>query len=341
MINVGLVGFGLAGRVLHAPLIQAAGMRIAAVVSRQEAPVRNTLPEARLLPDLGALLALPGLDLIVIATPNHLHAPQALAALEHGKHVVIDKPVALSAAECDRIAAAAERHRRQVAVFHNRRWDSDFLTLRRLLDDGALGPVLSFQGRWDRYRPVVAERWREHADAGGGLLYDLGSHLIDQALCLFGWPEWLQADVYRQRSGARVDDAFVLRMGRGSLRIELSANSVAADSAMRYQVHGLSASWRKQGLDVQEQQLRDGCAPSDASFGAEPETQWGQIVDGASQRTLATRPERGDWLAFYRAMRHTIETGSAVPVKLEDARQVLQIVAAARASSEHGNRVDL
>ncbi|HEY3808440.1 MAG TPA: Gfo/Idh/MocA family oxidoreductase [Steroidobacteraceae bacterium] len=341
MIDVGLVGFGLAGRVLHAPLIQTTGMRIAAVVTRQEDLVRSAIPEARVLPDLDTLLALPKLDLVVIATPNQLHAPQALAALEHGKHVVIDKPAALSVAECDRIVAAAERHQRQAAVFHNRRWDSDFLTLRRLLHEGALGAVLDFEARWDRYRPTVAVRWREHTDTGGGLLYDLGSHLIDQALCLFGWPEWLQADVYRQRSGALVDDGFVLRMGAGALRIELSASSVAAEAASRYCVRGLAASWRKHGLDVQEQQLRDGTAPDGASFGLEPETQWGRLVDGASQRTLRTPAERGDWRAFYEAMRRSIETGSEVPVSLAEARGVLAIIEAARSSSDGGKRINL
>ena len=210
-IAVGLVGFGLSARVLHRPLIEAAGMNIVAVVTRQVQALQNALPAAQALPDLEALLALPRLDLVVIATPNHLHFPQALAALRAGKHVVIDKPMALSTEECDRLIEAAAARPLVLSVFHNRRWDSDFLTLRRLIERDALGALVAFEARWDRYRPTVPDRWRERPGCGGGVLYDLGAHLIDQALCLFGLPEWIEADVFAQRAGAQADDA--LRVG--------------------------------------------------------------------------------------------------------------------------------
>jgi len=340
-IAVGLVGFGVSARILQRPLLEAAGLCVHAVVTRQAEAVKAVLPGAQAVPDVPALLALPQLDLVIIATPNHLHFPQALAALEQGKHVVIDKPMALTLAECDRLIEAAERCDRRLAVFQNRRWDSDFLTLRRLLAEQALGEVLAFEARWDRYRPGVPDRWRERPEFGGGLLYDLGAHLIDQALCLFGMPEWLQADVFSQRPQAAADDAFALRMGHGALRIELSASSIAPDASLRYRLHGRRASYRKGGLDVQEQQLREGRSPNDPQFGIEPPAQWGELTDGATQAVHRISPERGCWLDFYRAMRASIEHGSPVPVPAVEARRVIHIIEAARTSCARGARVYL
>jgi len=340
-IAVGLVGFGLSGRVLHTPLILRAGMRIVGVVTRQEAAVQAAIPGARALPDLEALLALPRLDLVVIATPNHLHCPQALAALEAGKHVVVDKPLALSTLQADRLIAAAERAQRKLAVFQNRRWDSDFLTIRRILAQGLLGPVVAFEARWDRFRPLIADRWRERADCGGGLLYDLGSHLIDQALCLFGMPGWLQAQLWRQRAGAAVDDGFEIQMGQGTRRLSIASSSLAADHAQRYRIHGLQGSYRKTGLDVQEQQLRDGLSPSDPAFGVEPYAQWGQLVRGDSNLAEPVAAEGGRWLEFYRGVRRSLEQDSAVPVSAEEARRVLALIETARRSSEQAHRIAL
>jgi scyllo-inositol 2-dehydrogenase (NADP+) len=342
-ITVGLVGFGFAARVLHLPLIRDAGMDIVAVVTRQHAMAREMLPRAEALPDLDSLLSRPGLDLIVIATPNHLHCPQALAALERGKHVVVDKPLALSTLECDRLIDAAATHEGRLAVFQNRRWDSDFLTLKRLIAEDRLGPVVAFEARWDRYRPNVPDRWRERPDLGGGLLYDLGAHLIDQSLCLFGMPEWLEAEVYTQRVGAIADDAFQIRMGQGKLRVSLGVSSIAADAALRYRLHGLKASFRKSGLDVQEQQLRDGMSPADPVFGLEPEAQWGELTEGLSQERRAVPAERGRWREFYQAMRRSIEEGREVPVPVppREVRRVLQIIEAARLSSAERRRIEL
>jgi scyllo-inositol 2-dehydrogenase (NADP+) len=353
-IAVGLVGFGLSARILQRPLIEAAGMDIVAAVTQQHEALRQQLPGAVALPDLAALLSLPKLDLVVIATPNQLHFPQALAALEAGKHVVIDKPMALDVRECDRLIELAEARGRALTVFHNRRWDSDFLTLRALIARDTLGPIVTFEARWDRYRPTVPDRWRERADHGGGVLYDLGAHLIDQALCLFGQPEWIEADVFSQRAGAIVDDAFQIWMGHGTQRIVLESSSIAADPSLRYTVHGLKASFRKSGLDVQEQQLRDGVPVSDAAFGVEPTRQWGTLTPGtpasdagaAANTPRAVRPERGEWCEFYRILRQRIESDAMqsllpVPVPAREARDVIRLIEATRESSATGRRVRL
>ncbi|HEY6451645.1 MAG TPA: Gfo/Idh/MocA family oxidoreductase [Steroidobacteraceae bacterium] len=338
---VGLVGFGFAARTLHLPLIASAGMSVGAILTRQAAAAQAALPAARVVADMTSLLAVKPLDLVVIATPNHLHAPQGLAALAAGKHVVIDKPLALSTCEAGTLMEAAERHDCRLAVFQNRRWDSDFLTLRRIVAEHRLGTLHSFEARWDRYRPAVPDRWRERAEYGGGVLFDLGSHLIDQALCLFGMPQWLEAQVLTQRRGAAVDDGFEIRMGRDELRITLGAGSLVTDNALRYRLHGSDASYRKTGVDVQEQQLRAGVSPVDPIFGMEPAAQWGRLVRGGSGSEEPIAAERGCWREFYVSMRHSIETGSAVPVDAAQARNVLYLIEAVRRSSATACRVSL
>ncbi len=332
-INVGLVGFGLAGRTLHAPLIVASGMRIAAVVTRQGEAVLASFPDAEVKSSIEALLEVRPLDLVVVVSPNRWHFPQALLALEAGKHVVVDKPLGVSATEGALLVAAAERVGRKLSVFQNRRWDSDFLTLQSLLAAGTLGEPQLFRARWDRYRPEVVVRWRERKEAGAGILFDLGSHLIDQALCLFGAPEWVQADIFTQRAGANVDDAFELQMGRGALRIALGASSLAADHGFRYQLNGTLASFRKSGLDQQEAQLKAGLSPNDRQFGLEPQMQWGRLTVGATAHTERVEPQRGVWLNFYRQMRLAIESDAPVPVMAMDACKVLRIIEAARESA--------
>jgi scyllo-inositol 2-dehydrogenase (NADP+) len=339
--GVGLVGFGLAGRVLHAPLIVASGMEIVGVVTRQAEAVKSSFPAAEVVTDLDELLRMQRVELVVIATPNRLHAPQAIAALRAGRHVVIDKPMALTAADADEIVAAVASSGCHLAVFQNRRWDSDFLTLQRVIAGGALGELSSFEAHWDRFRPAVADRWREHPEEGGGILYDLGPHLVDQALCLFGLPDWLQADVFAQRAGAVVDDTFEIRMGIGRLRITLRSRSLVPDNALRYRLHGTLGSLSKTGMDVQENQLRAGMSPLDPGFGVEPRSQWAQLLTAATGETREVPPERGEWLSFYRSLRASIELGAplgAVPGG-EAGRQVVRVIEAARRSSDAGHRI--
>ncbi len=338
-LRVGLVGFGLAGRVLHLPLIRAAGMQVEAVVPRQADALRSVLPQARCCASLEELLGIAAIDLVVIASPNHLHVGQATQALEAGKHVVVDKPLALSSAEAGNLGQLAEARMQKLAVFQNRRWDSDFLTLRSLIGGGKLGEVRLAQLRWDRFRPEVQPRWREQARFGGGVLYDLGSHLIDQALCLFGAPDWLQADVFAQRAGATVDDGAELLLAKGVVRISIGISSISAGDGCRYRVYGTDGHFTKHGLDVQEQQLRAGMAPTAPDFGAEPQSQWGRYGSGDSATDCAVPPVRGCWVEFYRKLGESIERGTAVPVAAQEARDTLRIIEAALASSRSGQRI--
>jgi scyllo-inositol 2-dehydrogenase (NADP+) len=340
-LKVGLVGFGLAGRILHTPLIRSAGMDIVAVVTRQAAAVKERLPTANVHADVESMLATTRPDLVVITSPNHLHLPHAVLALQAGAHVVVDKPLAASPQEAQQIIAAAGAAGRLLTVFQNRRWDSDFLTVRKLLEQGVLGAVLQFEARWDRYSPIVRDRWREQEHAGGGVLNDLGPHLIDQALCLFGQPDWLQADVHSQRPGATVDDAFEIRMSYGALRVVLSASCMVSQPAPRFLLHGTAGTFIKHGLDVQESQLKSAMLPDAAEFGIEPTTQWGRFKDGRIGTDNHVPAERGHWQHFYQQLRGSIEHGQSLPVDPRAALTALKIIEAARQSSASGQRINI
>lgn len=341
MIRAGLIGFGLAGRYFHAPLLLSAGLRLHAVATSREGEVRALHADTLIVPSPDALIASDDVDLVIVASPSRFHFEQARDALIAGKHVVVDKPVSLLASEARELTDLAQQRGRKLAVFQNRRWDGDFLAIRKLLGTQQLGEVVGFHARWDRFRPDVVDRWRERAEPGGGMLYDLGSHLIDQALCLFGRPEWIQADVSAQRADARTDDGFEILMGKGRLRITLSVCSLAAAGDWRYRIHGTQGSFFKAGIDPQEEQVRSGMAPEDARFGVEAPERWGKWVAGADGRSEAIPTERGRWLTFYELMKASIETDSPVPVPAEEAASVLELIEAARLSSEEGRRIVL
>lgn len=341
MLRVGLLGFGLAGRYFHAPLIRAAGMELRAVVTSRGDEVRQSAPAAAVLNSTEALLSRADIDLVAVATPNHLHADQVTAALNAGKHVVVDKPLSVTALQGRSLVQLAAANGLRLAVFQNRRWDSDFLTVGKLIEEGRLGAINAFHARWDRFRPVVADRWRERAEPGAGMLYDLGSHLIDQVLCLFGRPDWIQADVFTQRRGGETDDGFEILMAKDALRITLGVSSITADGGWRYRVHGSRGSFLKAGLDLQEPQLRAGMQADAPEFGFEPSEQWGKLVLGADGSKQTVASERGRWTEFYAGVRASIERGEAVPVTAEEACATLEIIEAAFKSSESGRRIDL
>ncbi|HMN46132.1 MAG TPA: Gfo/Idh/MocA family oxidoreductase [Povalibacter sp.] len=338
-LRAGLIGFGLAGRYFHAPLLTAAGIELRYVTTSRTQELASVHRDATALDSAQALIARDDIDLVVIASPNPLHVPQARSALLAGKHVVVDKPISITATEAQSLADLARERGLMLAAFQNRRWDSDFLTIRKLLQAQRLGQIVSFRARWDRFRPAIADRWRERDEPGSGMLYDLGSHLIDQALCLFGRPDWLQADVFVQRQAGVVDDGFEILMGKGSLRISLGVGSLAGPGDFRYCIHGMQASYLKQGLDPQEDQLRAGMTPLDEGFGIEPREQWGTLLSTTSSQRETIPAERGRWLTFYESVRQSIAGGTAAPVAADEARNMLELIEAARRSSRDGRRI--
>lgn len=328
MVRVGLIGFGLAGASFHAPLIAAVeGMELAAIATSR---ATDGYPDAVRYGDAHALIADGAIDVVVIATPNDSHAPLARTALAAGRHVVIDKPVALDADTAAALVEQAAVAGRKLTVFHNRRWDSDFLTVERLMRNGDLGEVLLAELRWDRFRPAIKPGWRETAGPGSGLLADLGPHMIDQAIRLFGTPDAVTGDVAVQRAGAVVDDYFELILHYGARRVTVGSASLVAAARPRFALHGTSGSFVKHGIDPQEAVLRAGGTPADTGYGEEAEDGWGTLTggDGIGAKVAS---EKGDWRGFYAAIRDAVAHDAPVPVDPADAVLGLRIIEAARA----------
>lgn len=340
-IRTGLIGYGTAGAFFHAPLIAAAeGLHLSAIGSRRSDEIRRDFPEAVAYDDPQTLLADPSIQLVVIATPNETHAPLARAALEAGKHVVVDKPFTLNAAEAEALIGLADQVGRKLSVFQNRRWDNDFLTVRRLVDDGRLGEVVYFEAHFDRFRPEIKQGWRETEVPGAGLLYDLGAHLIDQALVLFGMPKAITADVTRQRAAAKADDYFHLVLDYGHRRAVLHASVLVRDPGPRYLVHGDGGSFVKYGIDGQEAALREGRRPGGEGWGNDDPLLFGRFTDADGTATLIdTLP--GRYTAFYDGVAAAIRDNTAMPVEAHSARDVIRVIEAAQVSAREHRRVSL
>lgn len=340
ILNVALVGYGFVGKVFHAPLIaNTPGLRLHTVVSSDARKVAADHPGLRVVAEPEAAFADPDIDLVVIAAPNPVHATLASAALAQGKHVVVDKPFTVALEQAQRVIADAGRADRIVSVFQNRRWDADFLTLRQLIADGVLGEVMEFHSHFDRYRPNVADRWRERDEPGSGLWYDLGPHLLDQALQLFGMPEAVFADIALQRDGARAADYFNVLLRYPKLRVVLHAGSLVPGQPLRYAVHGTRASYLKQGLDPQEDALRKGGVPGQAGWGIDPlpGVLRTETADGVETETVHGLP--GDYVRYYAAMRDAILHGDPVPVTAQEALQVMAMLEGGLESSATGREI--
>ena len=339
-IGVAVVGYGLAGQTFHAPLIAATpGLALTAVVSSRPEAVHADLPDVEVLPDLGAALGRADIGLIVVATPDALHAEQSIAALKAGKSVVVDKPFAATLAEAEAVAEVAASATGVFSVFQNRRWDADFLTLRRLIAEGELGEVAVFESHYDRFRPAVTDRWKDRRD--GGVWADLGPHLIDQAVQLFGPPLGVYADLQAQRRGATAIDYAHVLLRYDRLRVILNAGHLAAESSLRYVVHGTGGSFVKHGLDAQEGQSKAGLRPGDADWGLDPSP--GVLtkqIDGEIVLTTPT-PERGDYPAFYAAVRDAISGKGPPPVTADQALTVMRVLDAGLRSAAEGREITL
>lgn len=317
-IRTALIGRGLGGRVFHAPLIGALpAFTLETIAGAAEAEATATAE---------------GIDLVVISIPNAAHFPLARAAIEAGKHVVVDKPLTVTAQEADALIALARAYGTLLTVFHNRRWDGDFLTVRKLLAERTLGEPRLIEAHWDRFRPQIKQGWREVAAEGAGLLNDLGPHMIDQTLCLFGSPRTVTADILTQREGAQVDDCFDLTFAYDRLRVRLSASTLVADPRPRFAVHGTAGSFVKYGLDPQEEILKNGGEPNTPGFGRDPRD--GTLTIGGESRAVPT--ETGGYIEFYRRVGAAIRDGAPPPVDPADAREGLRLIELARQSAREG-----
>ncbi len=337
--QVGLIGYGLAGESFHAPFIATTpGLRLNAIVTgnpdRQRAATRAH-PAAIVVESASRLWERADqLDLVVIASPNRTHASLAMEALARGLHVVVDKPFATSVSDARALVVEARRRDRIITVFQNRRWDGDFLTVQRLLSEEALGRPYRFESRFERWRPTPRDNWRERGapDEAGGLLFDLGSHLIDQARVLFGPATHVYAELDLRRAGVQTDDdSFVGLTHANGVRSHLFMSAVAAQPGPRFRVLGSRGAFVKWGLDPQEAKLRAGQSPDTPAFGDDPEGHWGTLSTGDDVKALPT--ERGAYRRFYEGMVDALRGVAPPPVRPHDAIAALSVIEAARRSS--------
>ncbi|MDE3719813.1 Gfo/Idh/MocA family oxidoreductase [Nocardiopsis sp. N85] len=346
-LHVALIGYGKGGEVFHAPIIEAVpGLCLSAVVTgnpERVRAVRERHPNATVYPTVADLWADAGrYEIAVVTTPNDTHAPLAHAALEAGMSVVVDKPFALTAAQASELTDLAEKLGRVLTVYQNRRWDADFLTLWRLVEEGALGRVHRFESRFERWRPEPKGTWRESGavEAGAGLLYDLGPHLIDQAINLFGPVASVYAEIDTLREGVQADDDVFLSLGhsRGT-RSHLWMSALTAQGGPRFRVLGDAAAFTSHGMDGQEARLLAGESPTAEDWGVLPEAELGLVgVDGATRRVPSAR---GAYPEFYAGVRDAVGEGEPLPVDPHEVIHGLEVIEAARRSARTGTVVTL
>jgi scyllo-inositol 2-dehydrogenase (NADP+) len=337
-IAVGLIGYGMAGRVFHAPVIHSVpDLRLKKIVERHGNHSKEKYPSVEIVRDVAELLRDNEIELIVVATPNSSHFEFARQSLIAGKHVVVDKPFTNSSAEAQELIDLAKAQNRIITVHHNRRWDGDFLTVRKLIDGIVLGRLAEYESHFDRFRSQVRSgAWREEEGEGSGIIFDLGSHLIDQAQVLFGLPGTITADVRVQRDMAKAVDNFELILDYDDLKVTLKATMLAREPGPRFLLYGTEGSYVKYGLDPQEEALKQGHTPLETGWGEEPKDLWGRLntqfgelhVEGV----VETLP--GCYQAFYQNVADAIRGRAELAVKPEEARDTIRIIELAMQSSE-------
>ncbi|MEX0686316.1 MAG: oxidoreductase [Balneolales bacterium] len=336
-IKVGLIGFGKAAQVFHAPLIQVSPeLHLKKVVERHHDKSKSRYPWVEVVRSVEELLEDETITLVVIATPNDTHFPLAKQAILANKHVVVDKPMAITSKQARDLIDLAKRQNVILSVFHNRRWDGDFLTVRQLLAEKKLGRLVEFESHFDRFRNLRKEGWREKEGVGTGILYDLGSHLIDQALILFGLPQMVMADLRIQRDTAQVIDNFELILFYPNLKVSLKAGMLVREPQTRFILHGMNGSYVKYGLDPQEDALKKGLVPGRADWGEELIDKWGKIntdFQGTHiEESLQTQP--GAYENFYNNIANVILHREKLHVKAEEAMNTMRIIELALQSHE-------
>lgn len=339
-LKIGIVGYGFATKTFHVPLIRnVAGFELTAISSSNPAKVVADLPEIAVPATPQALFARPDIDLVVIPTPNDTHAALAVEALAAGKHVVVDKPFTIDSAEARDLIARTKQAGKLLSVFHNRRWDSDFLTLQQILSSNQLGRLVHFESHFDRFRPDVPNRWRDSGDRGSGLWYDLGSHLLDQSLQLFGPPRTIALDIARQRDRARADDWFHAVLHYGQLRVILHASALVAAPGPRFILHGTQGSFVKYGLDPQEDALKAGGQPGTADWGRDPSPGTLTLAGPGGLVKRIHDGVAGDYGRYYAELREAILGHAPNPVSAAEALRVIRLIELGLTSAEEGRAV--
>jgi len=338
IIDTAIIGFGLSGKAFHAPFIEThPGFRLAKVVERHGNSAKELYPEVEIVKDYKELLEDGSLELVVVASPNIFHADQARDLLNAGKHVVIEKPFTPTAAEADELIDLAGRVGKKIVVYQNRRWDGDFKTVQKVVYQGYLGEIRGFEAHFDRFAPGPRRSaWRDEPLPAGGVLYDLGSHLVDQALVLFGLPKAVFADVRKLRENTEVDDCFEVKLYYDKLRVNLKASVFVKEPRPRYILHGTKGSFIKYGIDPQEEVLREGLMPDSPDWGREDPDYWGILnTEMHGQQFYGTvQTEAGNYMGFYDNVYDVITKGAEQAVRPEEARNVIRVIELAFESAE-------
>lgn len=334
-IRTALLSYGMSGEVFHGPLLEAhAGFEIVTVMQRN--PAKTPRHTYRLVNDYRDILNDDRVDLVVVNTPNDSHYYYALQALQASKHVVVEKPFTVTVQEADELIALAKQQNKMLTVFQNRRWDADFLTVRKVLEAGLLGKLVECEIHYDRYRNYIeANTWKEEAQPGTGILYNLGSHLIDQALVLFGMPRYADARIGVQRPGGRVDDFFDIRLAYDGFLVILKSSYLVREPGPRFILHGTEGSFLKGGIDPQEQALKDKKIPGTPGWGVEEKRWWGKLNTTVGDEHIEGPYETvpGNYLSFYENVYDALVHGVSLAVKAEEARNVILVIEACQESN--------
>ena len=348
-INVGLIGYGMGGKLFHAPILTSIqGLQL---VKIRETKVHNIAdanqkyPEAEIVADSKAIFEDKAIDLVVITSPNHTHFPIAKEALNAGKHVVVDKPFTVNSQEADELIALAQKQEKMISVYQNRRFDSEFKTVQKILDSKILGNLVEYEVHFDRFRNYIKpDTWKEEEKPGTGLLYDLGSHLIDQALFYFGMPDSLYADLRIQRKGGKIIDNFELILNYQHLKVTLKAGMLVKEIGPRVTLLGDKGTYQSYGMDVQEGDLQAGIFPNEKEdWGVASENLWGTLnteIEGLEFRGKIPT-EKGDYREYYQNIYNVLTGKEALKVTAEQARNTILIIEAALKSNEEKRVITL
>lgn len=344
-IITALASYGMSGEVFHAPLLMSnPNFKLTSVLERHHNRSQKRYPKITVVKNYDDLLKNPDIELIIVNTPDHLHAEMAEQALWAGKHVVVEKPFTISSQKAEKLCEIADQQKCVLSVFQNRRWDSDFLTIQKVMQSEVLGRIVEFESHFDRYRNFIKpDTWKEDADSGTGTIYNLGSHLIDQALVLFGMPRAVNAELRTLRSGGQVDDSIDIRLSYQDVKVSLKASYLSREKLPRFTIHGTAGSFLKYGFDPQEEALKNAFMPNDPNWGQEPPDIWGLLNSDVNGLHLVGEVESlaGNYPAYYENIYAAIRQDDPLAVTAQQATSVIRIIEAAKQSSQEERSIKL
>ncbi len=329
MLNVAIVGFGLSGKYLQAPFFATnPNFNLKTIVSNNQNP-QEFYPSVKVARSLEEVLGDKTIDLVSICSPNATHYEYAKRVLQAKKHVLVEKPFTATSQQAEELILLSQKQQKTLSIFQNRRFDSDFLTVKKIIKEGSLGEILNFEIHFNRFKPLLnPKKWKEMVSPASGIIYDLGSHIIDQAIVLFGVPQHVWGHTFTQRENSEIEDAFDIRLDYGKLKVTLKSSLLVRENSPRYIIHGTKGSFVKYGIDVQEDHLKTGMMPQEIGFGIEPNLQDGILYSEregiATQEIIKT--EQGNWALLFQNLHDNIVLGKELLIKPEEILTQIRII---------------